>query len=91
MNPAAGELALPFVVRVERADPPEHTDALEAAARGVLGILTADRPEWETRLAAWDGQRIRKVVRRARGAHWDRAHALPGHPHVWVQDTCLRR
>ncbi len=72
------ELALPFVVRIERDDPPARTDALEAAARGVLLLLTAERPEWEPTVRAWDGQRIRKVVRRARGAEWRRALAVDG-------------
>jgi peptidyl-tRNA hydrolase len=72
------ELVLPFVVRIERAAPPARTDALEAAARGVLLILTDPRPEWHEAIAAWDAQRIRKVVRRARGAEWQRALALDG-------------
>ena len=72
------ELVLPMVVRIERSDPPNRTDALEAAARGVLLMLTADRPEWAETVAAWDGQRIRKVVRRARGAEWRRALAVDG-------------
>lgn len=72
------ELALPFVVRIERDSPPTATDALEAAARAVLLILTADRPEWAPALRAWDGQRIRKVVRRARGAEWRRALTVDG-------------
>jgi peptidyl-tRNA hydrolase len=76
MSPA--ELALPFVVRIERTDPPVRTDALEAAARAVLLILTDGRPDWAEALAAWDGQRIRKVVRRARGAEWRRALAVDG-------------
>ncbi len=74
----AGELVLPFVVRIERDDPPDRTDALEAAARGVLLMLAEPHPEWAEALAAWDGQRIRKVVRRARGAPWRRAGELPG-------------
>jgi len=72
------ELVLPFVVRIERAAPPTRTDALEAAARGVLLILTDSRPEWHDAIASWDAQRIRKVVRRARGAEWQRASALDG-------------
>ena len=72
------ELVLPFVVRIERDAPPTRTDALEAAARGVLLMLTADRPDWAGRVAAWDGQRIRKVVRRARGAEWRRALTVDG-------------
>lgn len=72
------ELVLPFVVRIERDAPPARTDALEAAARGVLLMLTADRPDWAGAIAAWDGQRIRKVVRRARGAEWRRALTVDG-------------
>lgn len=72
------ELVLPFVVRIERAAPPTRTDALEAAARAVLLLLTDSRPEWQDAIAAWDAQRIRKVVRRARGAEWHRASALDG-------------
>jgi peptidyl-tRNA hydrolase len=74
----AAELALPFVIRIERDTPPDRTDALEAAARGVLLMLTADRPEWIDAVARWDGQRIRKVVRRARGAEWRRALTVDG-------------
>jgi peptidyl-tRNA hydrolase len=74
----ATELVLPFVVRIERAAPPTRTDALEAAAGGVLLILTDSRPEWHDAIASWDAQRIRKVVRRARGAEWQRASALDG-------------
>jgi peptidyl-tRNA hydrolase len=73
-----GELVLPFVVRIERDTPPTRTDALEAAARGVLLMLTSERPDWARAIAAWDGQRIRKVVRRARGAEWRRASTVDG-------------
>jgi peptidyl-tRNA hydrolase len=76
--PANAELVLPMVVRVERATPPVRTDALEAAARAVLLMLTADRPEWAPAVNAWDGQRIRKVVRRARGSAWQRALTVDG-------------
>jgi len=72
------ELVLPFVVRIERDDPPTRSDALEAAARGVLLMLTEPEPEWAEAVAAWDAQRIRKVVRRARGAEWRRALTVPG-------------
>lgn len=74
----AAEYVLPFVVRIERDDPPARVAAFEAAARGVLLMLTADRPEWAPALRAWDGARIRKVVRRARGADWRRALAIDG-------------
>lgn len=72
------ELVLPIVVRIERDAPPRRTDALEGAAVGVLRVLTADRPEWANAVRSWDGQRIRKVVRRARGAGWRRALTVDG-------------
>jgi peptidyl-tRNA hydrolase len=70
---SAAELALPLVVRIERASPPARTDALEAAARAVLVMLTTDVEQWRPAVRQWDGRRIRKVVRRARGAAWQRA------------------
>ena len=72
------ELVLPLVVRIERDAPPSRTDALEAAARGVLLMLTTDQPGWADAVAAWDRQRIRKVVRRARGSDWRRARNVAG-------------
>jgi hypothetical protein len=79
----APQYALPLVIRVEKADPPHRTDALEAAARAVLTFLTDPRVtepdgEWHDAVRAWTDGRIRKVVRRARGAAWRRAEALPG-------------
>ena len=72
------EWVLPLVVRIERDNPPARTDALEAAAKAVLTMLTTSEPSWVEQVQAWDGSRIRKVVRRARGAEWRRACALPG-------------
>jgi peptidyl-tRNA hydrolase len=75
------QFALPLVIQVERATPPERTDALEAAAQAVLVFVTDPRTvdgEWTSAFRAWQDGRIRKVVRRARGAGWDRAVALPG-------------
>jgi peptidyl-tRNA hydrolase len=78
----APQYVLPLVVRVERAEPPGRTDALEAAALAVLTFLTDPRAdgdgEWAPSVAAWTDARIRKVVRRARGAEWRRAEALDG-------------
>jgi peptidyl-tRNA hydrolase len=73
---AAPQYTLPLVVRIERSAPPRRTDALEAAARAVLAML-AD-PRWQELIAAWERGRIRKVVRRARGAPWQRAQELDG-------------
>jgi peptidyl-tRNA hydrolase len=77
------QYALPLVIRVERAAPPARTDALEGAARAVLRFLADPRVtdadgEWAAAERAWEDARIRKVVRRARGAAWERARALPG-------------
>lgn len=72
------ELVLPLVIRIERAAPPARTDALEAAARAVLFMLTTTEPDWAEAVASWNAERIRKLVRRARGAPWRRALAVPG-------------
>lgn len=73
---------LPLVVRIERSAPPARTDALETAARAVLVLLGDERAtgdgEWAGAVRDWEDARIRKVVRRARGAEWRRAEALPG-------------
>jgi peptidyl-tRNA hydrolase len=79
----APQYALPLVLRMERESPPERTDALETAARAVLTFLADPRVasedgEWEPLVRAWQDARIRKVVRRARGAEWRRAENLPG-------------
>ncbi len=79
---AAPQFVLPLVVRVEKTGPPHRTDALEAAARAVLVMLTDERSvgdgEWAGAVRDWQDGRIRKVVRRARGAEWRRAERLPG-------------
>ncbi len=79
---AAPQFVLPLVVRIERDAPPARTDALETAARAVLTLLTDERStgegEWAEAVRDWQDGRIRKVVRRARGAEWRRAEALPG-------------
>jgi peptidyl-tRNA hydrolase len=77
------QYALPLVIRVERGAPPSRTDALEGAAQAVLRFLSDPRVtepdgEWAAAARAWEDARIRKVVRRARGAAWERATALPG-------------
>ncbi|MFG2372818.1 aminoacyl-tRNA hydrolase [Streptomyces sp. NPDC048504] len=78
----APQFVLPLVVRIERDAPPARTDALETAARAVLTILSDERAvddgEWAQVMRDWQDARIRKVVRRARGAEWRRAEALPG-------------
>ncbi|CAM5430717.1 aminoacyl-tRNA hydrolase [Streptomyces avidinii] len=78
----APQFVLPLVVRIEKAEPPARTDALETAARAVLVLLTDERAqgegEWAAAVRDWQDARIRKVVRRARGAEWRKAETLPG-------------
>ncbi|MEW2131310.1 peptidyl-tRNA hydrolase [Streptomyces sp. NPDC005435] len=78
----APQFVLPLVVRIERDAPPARTDALETAARAVLLLLSDERSagdgEWADAVRNWEDARIRKVVRRARGAEWRRATALDG-------------
>ncbi|QDQ14272.1 peptidyl-tRNA hydrolase [Streptomyces spectabilis] len=78
----APQFVLPLVARIEKAAPPARTDALETAARAVLTILSDERSlgdgAWATAMRDWQDARIRKVVRRARGAEWRRAEALDG-------------
>ncbi|MDX6281525.1 MAG: hypothetical protein QOH03_2596 [Kribbellaceae bacterium] len=83
---SSDEYVLTLVLQVEKAERPGQTDALEAAARAVLAILADERSagegedegEWAEAMRGWQDARIRKVVRRARGAEWRRAEALPG-------------
>lgn len=78
----APQFVLPLVVRVEKTAPPARTDALETAARAVLVLLSDERSAgdgaWAQIVRDWQDARIRKVVRRARGAEWRRAGELPG-------------
>ncbi|MFC7302857.1 peptidyl-tRNA hydrolase [Streptomyces monticola] len=78
----APQFVLPLVAHIEKSAPPSRTDALETAARAVLVMLGDPRStgdgEWAQAMRDWQDARIRKVVRRARGAEWRRAEALPG-------------
>ncbi|MEV8003193.1 peptidyl-tRNA hydrolase [Streptomyces parvus] len=78
----APQFVLPLVLHLEKTDPPARTDALRAAARAVLTILSDERSlgdgEWAEAMRDWQDARIRKVVRRARGAEWRKAAALDG-------------
>ncbi|MFD6280184.1 aminoacyl-tRNA hydrolase [Streptomyces sp. NPDC060209] len=86
----APQFVLPLVVHLEKTDPPARNDALVTAARAVLTILSDVRSlgedevgsegegEWARAVRDWQDARIRKVVRRARGAEWRKASTLPG-------------
>lgn len=71
-----------MVLRIERSDPPPRTALLEAAAAAAVAVCLEPRAEpggeWHDEVAAWVSGRIRKVARRARGAHWTAAQERPG-------------
>jgi hypothetical protein len=73
--------AMAMVLHLERAAPP-RTAVLEAAAAAVLAVCLDPRcapgGEWHDAVAAWTAGRIRKIARRARGAHWAAVQAVPG-------------
>lgn len=73
--------AMPVVLRLER-PPAARTSVLEAAARAALAVCLDDRAapegEWHDAVTTWVDARIRKIARRARGAHWAAVQELPG-------------
>lgn len=73
--------AMPLVLRLER-PPATRTPVLEAAAAAALALCLDPRAEpggeWHDAVRTWVDSRIRKIARRARGAHWDAVQELPG-------------
>jgi hypothetical protein len=73
--------AMPVVLRLER-PPAARTPVLEAAARAALAVCldpaAQEGGEWHDAVATWVDARIRKIARRARGAHWAAVQELPG-------------
>ncbi|WP_086818780.1 peptidyl-tRNA hydrolase [Allokutzneria sp. NRRL B-24872] len=74
--------AMPMVLRIEKADPPSRSAVLAAAASSAIAVcldpLAAPGQPWHDEVHAWMCGRIRKVSRRARGAHWTAVQDLPG-------------
>jgi peptidyl-tRNA hydrolase len=74
--------AMPVVLRIERTEPPARTPLLEAAAAAAVAVCLDPRAEpggeWHEAVSSWIDGRIRKVSRRARGAHWTAVRELPG-------------
>ncbi len=73
--------AMPVILRLER-PPAARTLVLEAAAAAALAVCLDPRTqpggEWHDTVAIWVGTQIRKIARRARGAHWAAVQELPG-------------
>jgi peptidyl-tRNA hydrolase len=74
--------AMPIVLHIPKADPPPRSRLLEAAASASVALCFDERVgpggEWEESFRAWTSSRIRKVARRARGAHWTAAQDVAG-------------
>jgi len=74
--------AMQLVLRVEKSAPPAHLVVCAAAATATVTLLADPRSapggEWHEAVASWESRRIRKVVRRARGARWAALDGLPG-------------
>ncbi|EHR52272.1 hypothetical protein SacmaDRAFT_4077 [Saccharomonospora marina XMU15] len=74
--------AMPVVLRMEKSEPPSRTPLLEAAATAALAVCLDERSreggEWHDAVHSWISGHIRKVARRARGAHWRAVQELPG-------------
>lgn len=73
--------AMPVVLRLER-PPAARSAVLAAAAAAALALCLDPRAqpagEWNEAVARWVDGRIRKIARRARGAHWAAVQDLPG-------------
>lgn len=74
--------AMQLVLRFEKQAPPGRTALLEAAAAASVAVCLDQRAEpggpWHDEVATWIAGRIRKVSRRARGAHWAAVDAVDG-------------
>ncbi len=74
--------ALQLVLRLERGTPPSWHDAIALSASAAVAICldprSAEGGPWHETIAEYARGHIRKVTRRARGAHWQAAQELPG-------------
>jgi peptidyl-tRNA hydrolase len=73
---------MPLILRMERGALPARTALLEAAASAAVALCLDERSlpggSWHPEVALWVAGRIRKITRRARGAHWGVVADLPG-------------
>ena len=73
---------MPLILRVERDAPPPRSALLEAAASAAVALCLDECSQpggpWHPEVQPWLAGGIRKVARRARGAHWVAVSDLPG-------------
>ncbi len=74
--------ALQLVLRLERGTPPSWHEAIGLSASAAVAVCLDERSDeggpWHEAVTAYCRGHIRKVTRRARGAHWRDAQDLPG-------------
>lgn len=74
--------ALQLVARVEKIDPPSVASICAASVIATIELLDDERcrpgGEWFDAVASWNGERIRKIVRRGRASSWRRAQQPAG-------------
>lgn len=74
--------ALQLAVRVEKLTPPTTAAACAATTLATITLLEDERSqpdgEWHEPVTAWNGARIRKLVRRGRASAWERAQEPAG-------------
>ena len=74
--------AMQLVLHLPRADPPRRSALLAAAAAAAVALCLDERVGpggvWEQSYLGWKRSRIRKLARRARGAHWPAANEVDG-------------
>ncbi len=74
--------ALQLAVRVEKAAPPTTAAVCAASILATIALLEDERSQpggtWHDAVAAWNGDRIRKIVRRGRASAWQRAQEPDG-------------
>jgi len=74
--------AMPLILHLERDAMPPRSALLEAAASAAVALCCDERSQpggpWWPEVQPWLAGRIRKVARRARGAHWVAVTELPG-------------
>ncbi len=75
-------VALQLAARVEKVDPPTTAAICAAAVLATIELLEDDRSqpggEWHEAVSSWNGDRIRKIVRRGRASPWQRAQEPDG-------------
>lgn len=81
-EPDDSPLALQLAVRIERGADPAVVDICRATALATIRLLDDRRcapgGEWHDAVVAWNGARIRKLVRRGRASAWEKALAVDG-------------